>query len=84
MRRTALAGLSGGLALLSMTGCVPLYGGSTAQTKGADITSIRERVDPAKTPELDSLILFGSGLLGSSGLVYARTRWRRRKSSSAD
>ena len=79
MRRTALAGLSGGLALLSMTACVPLYGGSNGQTRDADTTSIRERVDPAKTPELDSLILFGSGLLGSGGLMWARTRFRARR-----
>ena len=86
MRRTALAGLAGGLALVTTTACVPLYGGSTGQTKDVDATSpsIKERINPAKTPELDSLVLFGTGLLGSGGLVYARTRWRRRTSPSAD
>ena len=85
MRRTALAGLAGGLALLSMTACSPLYGGLAGQTQDQDGTTISNleerflgRPNPARTPELDSLILFGSGLLGTGGLVYVRGRWRRR------
>ncbi len=35
---------------------------------------------PSDTPELDSLLLFGSGALGLSG--YALTRWRARRQAS--
>ena len=35
-------------------------------------------VSPASTPELGSLVLFASGLLGAGGVVLMRARSRRR------
>ena len=36
-------------------------------------------VDPTATPELDSIVLFGTGLLGAGGYALTRFRARRRQ-----
>ena len=65
-----------------------LTGGSTGGSGGVGpvgglgggLGSIPPGVNPAQTPELGSLVLFGAGAAGMAGYVTARWRGRKRRS----
>jgi hypothetical protein len=63
-----------GVALLAPTAAFA-QGNGNGQNKDKDK---KEKVDPAATPELGSLILLGSGATGMVGYAVARARTRRR------
>jgi hypothetical protein len=71
-----LAALVIGVALLAPTAAFAQGNGNgNGQNKDKDK---KEKVDPAATPELGSLILLGSGATGMVGYAVLRARTRRR------
>jgi hypothetical protein len=51
-----------------------------ANQNGVNQNGNKQNVTPAATPELSSLVLFGSGAAGLGG--YALLRWRTRRRQS--
>ena len=77
MRQRQMTRLACGLALLVSVGAASYAyadDGKTDKNKDPE-----KGLNMAATPELDSFVLFGAGLLGAGGLTYLRARVRRRR-----
>ena len=81
MGRSKLASLACSAALLLLSaGSVAYAAGGNDQGQNNNNQGQNGPKPPslAATPELDSIVLFGAGLLGAGGLGYWRMRVRRR------
>jgi CHASE3 domain sensor protein len=79
MRRTASKSFVAGCALLLATlGPVSLAHAQTTNQNGTKQNGTKQNVTPQATPEIDTVVLFGTGVLSIASVALLRHRAKRK------